>query len=253
LESRKKEVFDYLLNEDPNQNILSLSIKKMSGLNKQFLEPFAQKLRSSEKYSKDPEVMGNLEKIEYLLDNISNLFYEALPEKSLFALNHNDCHPRNILVTGEFEKIFLIDHEYAAYNLIGCDVANYNIENLFYLGKDDWPFYDLYENDFHVLENELYFTRFTNYIDRFASERKEFYKDVEGFDEFIEYFKSKDYYWRCICFSGLLWFVWGINYFDFDEWDNHRSFNYFNFILDRLKGYFIAKELVLNKEINNCI
>ena len=35
--------------------------------------------------------------------------------------------------------------------------------------------------------------------------------------------KSKDYYWRCIVISSLMWFVWGINYLNFDEYVNKTS------------------------------
>jgi len=241
----KKELFDYLLNKDEKQNIVNFTVKKLAELSKVKLEPFAKQIRESDQFKNDKDTLDHLEKIEYYLYNFEEKLYDIFPEKSIIALTHNDAHPLNVLVNQKIDKYFLIDHEFCCFNLVGVDMANYNIENLFFLGADDWPFYIIHESDFSVLSEGLYYNRFKDYIEYFSENRKQEYSEVKNIDEILEYMKSKDYYWRCLAVSGLLWFVWAINYLSYDEFANQKSFSYFHFSIDRLVHiYLIAKEII---------
>jgi len=248
----KKEVFEYLLNKDPKQNIVNFTIKKMRELSKVTLEPFSKKLRESEQFKNDKETLEKLEKIECYLENFEEIIYHIFPEKALIALAHNDAHPLNVLVSNShrFDKFYVIDHEFCCFNLVGIDMANYNVENLFFYGNPEWPYYTIYESDMNILSEDLYYNRFKDYIDFFAEDRKKEYSDVKDIDEILEFMKSKNYYWRCLALSCSLWFVWSINYFNFEDFASKKSFNYFNFSIDRLMQiYRIAKETIEKDEI----
>ncbi len=239
----KREMFDYLNSQDKNQNVVSLTLHKMGSLAKTKLKPFAKKMRESTQFGSDKEALDILGKIEHYLNNIESMLYEIFPEKTIIGLNHCDSHLLNILVTKNFEKVYLIDHEFGCYSLIGMDIANYNIENIFYLGKETWPFFELCD-DLAKLDDDIYYNRFKDYMQYFGREKKEFYREVTDFDGLIEYMSTREYYWRCLAYSGIFWFVWGINYFDFDKFVNKSNFNYFNYVDERLKTYHLAKEII---------
>ena len=244
----KKELFDFLLNQDTNQNIVTLTVQKLKSLAKVVLAPFALKVREGEQFKNDADVLDHLSRVEQYLNDFENILFEILPERSIIAMSHNDCHPLNVLVNKNMEKIFLIDHEFGCFNLVGVDIANYNIENLFFLGAPSWPFYLVLENDFRKLEGEPFFPRFVDYIDAFGKQFKSKYSDVKDFDDIIDYMKTQNYYWRCLATSSLLWFVWSLIYLDYNKFADKSSYNYFNYAIDRLMEIFFIAKSKIGKE-----
>ena len=69
-------------------------------------------------------------------------------------LNHNDLHRKNLIIEKTNSKIFVLDHEYAALNLIGIDIANYLNESIF----DYCPKYKC-EMDKVDIDALIYFTK----------------------------------------------------------------------------------------------
>ncbi len=123
-------------------------------------------------------------------------------------------------------------------------MANYNIENFYSYEKKEWPFYEIIGDKLKLFEDYFY-NLFRDYIMFFGKERKEFFADVKDYNSIIEYMTSRKYYWRCLAFSGIFWFPWSISYFDFNsEFVDKSAFSYFNYVLDRLKTYNLAKEII---------
>ena len=124
------------------KNMYEMCAKSMlTKANKNF-EIFSLKFK--ERFDKmiNSKVILKFQKIKYYLENYKSIFSKIFPKEALFVLNHNDVHRLNFLMQ-EKDRLMLIDHEYAALNLIGIDIVNYIIEANFNYKVKEFPFLSL--------------------------------------------------------------------------------------------------------------
>jgi hypothetical protein len=153
------------------------------------------------------------------------------------VISHNDAHVLNAMTKADYSKVYLFDHEYASYNFLGFDMANYNIESFFILEDQNFPFYKNFITKFEEFGNDIRFDAYIKFIDKFSSEKKHLFEEYTNFDKLIEESKSKEYYFKMISMSALMWFAFGVIYFDFKSIDTKIGFDYFHFAIDRLSVY----------------
>lgn len=233
----KMEFFKFLKIEDKKTNIVNFSLK---------MKPLADKsfTQFKEMYENDPcknesqcNWLEKIEHIEYTLNNLENILFDIFPEKGLFVIGHNDSHPLNILVNSDFSKVVLCDYEYSAYNFIGFDIVNYLIETCYFLSHEKFPFYQFYEEKLENLENDTGYKYFLDFFEIFEKENSEMIETHRNYNELIKVCKTKDYYYRLMGISSVLWFTFAVLYFDYDSIKNQTGYDYFNFSVDRLLIY----------------
>lgn len=121
----------YMSHERINQNIFDMCVKSMYEKATKNFETFSDKCRKNYNKFLKKEIFTKFEKLSHFMKNYHDLFMEVFPKNGLFVLNHNDVHRLNILLAHDKQKAYLLDHEYAAINLIGVDIVNYLIESNF--------------------------------------------------------------------------------------------------------------------------
>jgi thiamine kinase-like enzyme len=243
-----KQIFFEKLKKDSKTNFVNFTLNKMRPLGMksflQFKENFALDVENRPTHIDE----DRLNRIEYLLENLEQVFFEVCPENGILVINHNDAHPLNILHDPENKKIVLCDFEYSTYNLLGFDIANYLIESLFLLQNDGFPFYQYFsksEND--ELKQENYFQIYLEFFDQFESKNQKLFENFKGFNNIIQQCRTREYYYRLIGLSSLFWFVFAVIYFDYDSVKNKTGYDYFNYAMDRVNVYdkFVKKNLQL--------
>lgn len=157
------------------------------------------------------------------------------PEKSFLVLSHNDAHPGNILYHEQTDKIYLIDHEYASYNLFGFDLLDYFIETIYTLDAPEYPFWERFSK-FDEIFTHKYFKIYEEFCNgfflRFGSEMTLTGIDIEKIK--LEVLKE-DYYRRVISISSVYWSVFAAVYLDYEDWRKGQTYNYLSSGLDRYK------------------
>jgi thiamine kinase-like enzyme len=214
-----------------NTNFINFSTKML---------PMA--IKSLEKFKteftwENPVEIENLKEIEHYISNFDEYFYKTTPDRGLMVVSHNDAHVLNAMTKSDYSKVYLFDHEYASYNFLGFDMANYNIESQFILENEIFPFYQNFITDFNEFGNDMRYNAYIKFIDKFAKEKKHLFEGYNNFDILIEETKSKDYYFKMMSMSSLMWFAFGVIYFDFKSIDTKTGFDYFHFCVDRLSVY----------------
>jgi len=127
--------------EDVKKNIYDLATKSMFPKAKKNFQKFSLKFK--ERFDKvlNSKIFLEYKKIKHYLNNYKEIFSHVMPKEGLFVLNHNDVHRLNFL-TLQDDRLMLIDHEYAALNLIGVDFVNYLIETSFNYKAKEFPFFE---------------------------------------------------------------------------------------------------------------
>jgi thiamine kinase-like enzyme len=239
IENNSKEDIYKLLLKDKTTNFINFS-KKMLPMAQQTLEKFKKDFIWD-----DPVEIENLKEIEYYIKNFNEYFYKTLPERGLMVVSHNDAHVLNAMTRADYSKVYLFDHEYASYNFLGFDVANYNIESFFILENEHFPFYQTFITNFEEFGNDMRYNAYVKFIENFAK-NKHLFEAYNKFDILVEKAKSKEYYYRMMSMSSLMWFAFGVIYLDFKSIDNKTGFDYFHFCLDRLSVYSKHFKNILN-------
>jgi thiamine kinase-like enzyme len=232
---KPKDQFWQGLLEDSKTNFLNFTVKKMIPLAQKSLDVFSAIAR--EKCPDDGDMMNKLTEIEYYMQNFEKIFYNCTPEKCQMVLSHNDAHILNIMHKPDFSKIYIFDHEYASYNFLGFDIANYILESQFILEHTEFPFYQFFVKDYDVYNDERLFNCYLNFFDHFINKKGDLFKHLPDFEETIKACRTKDYYFRMMGLSALMWFVFGVIYLDFDSIVGKTGFDYFNYCLDRKSIY----------------
>jgi len=268
----KSEFFSLLLEDTDKLNFIAFTAKKMKGsavkslseFKKRFLEKESEilndnnninnshlngnhniKNNSENLNNKISDFKNKLSIIEYYVENLEDIFYKCCPDQGIFVLSHNDSHLINIMHTKNIDKVYLFDHEYSCYNFMGFDIANYIIENLYYLSDSKHPYYKYFSEDLKTLLNENFFNAYLKFFNLIENKYKTEFKEYPDFEKLMEKAKTKEYYMRVMSLSSIMWSVFAVIYLDFDSVWNKSAYDYFNFAIDRLAIYeqFLKSEL----------
>jgi thiamine kinase-like enzyme len=240
----KKETFWKLLLKDEKTNFLTFTVKRMIPLAQSSLDVFSQKVK--EKFPTDNSMLEKLNEVEYFMHNFEHIFYDCTPDICIMVLSHNDAHILNIMHKPDFSKVYVFDHEYASYNFLGFDIANYIIESQFILEDEAFPYYQFFVKDYDVYKDEGMYECYLKFFDNFVEKKGELFKNYSNFEETISVCKSKEYYYRMMGMSALMWFVFGVIYLDYDTIINKTGYDYFSYCLDRLSIYSKFAKLQLS-------
>jgi thiamine kinase-like enzyme len=233
-----------------SQNMFDMCMKDMLSKAQKNFENFAKKFEK--KYNKflDQEIFAKYEKIKHYVDNYNEIFSKIFPKKGFFVLNHNDVHRLNMLLTNDKEKLFILDHEYSALNLIGIDIVNYMIESNFDYTKKSFPFYEFSPTtEGGDLDFENYFEIFKDFLNKFEMSHADgLFSDEENRVKFQKC-KTFKYFLRLVCVISLFWLLFSVIYCDLEQLNLMKTFDYFGHALDRLfifeKAYTKLKALDL--------
>lgn len=240
----KSELYETLLNHQiPNLFNFSIKLRKIAYesldtfLN-QFIEDknyWIDRDQNDSSIVKYEDIVVNSYKLKEILDKSIELLIEILPSTPLFVLSHNDAHPGNILI--QDRKVYLIDHEYACYNYLGFEIANFLLETIFTLDWYEFPYYKQFES-FDIFYEEKYFglyKQFINmYFDKYDHELKGIYSNYNKVKE--DYLSLKTYI-NLIRASSIYWTIYSIYYIDYTGFKNKSCFDYFNYSLTRFSVY----------------
>jgi len=264
--SRSKSEFFKIMLEDTNKlNFLSFTVNKMklsanNSLN-EFKKNYVAKLAE---LNKEKDIINDcalkdriedfnrkLLTIEFYVENLEDIFYKCCPDQGIFVLSHNDAHLINIMHTKKMDKVILFDHEYSCYNFIGFDIANYIIENLFYLADDKYPFYKFHGEDLKSLLNQDFINSYKKFFSLIENKYYKNFKDYPEYETLIETAKSRDYLMRIMSLSSIMWSIFAVIYLDFESVWNKSAYDYFNYSFDRLSIYdkFLKFELKHETEV----
>jgi thiamine kinase-like enzyme len=233
-----KITFFHKLKQDEKTNFVNFTVNKMLPMGLESMKIFKEKYYSDQE--RDPVLFdeNKLFKMDHILTNFEDYFYDVCPDQGLFVINHNDAHPLNILKSQNFEQIYLCDFEYSSYNLIGFDIANYIIESFFLLTAEIFPFYQTFtQKNFCELSEDRYYNIYLDFFEIFENEHASDFRMFNSFSKLLEKCKTRDYFYRVMGMSSLMWFVFAVIYFNYDSIKSKNAYDYFNFAYDRLDVY----------------
>lgn len=209
-------IFDYA------KKLLVVALKNFEVFKKKFVEYF--KVNEKNEYEEE-----KLKKFENYLNNYKKIFYDLFPKNGVLVLSHNDCHRWNFLVNDIEKKLFIIDHEYAAFNLPGFDLCNYMNENSFYF--DEQGNYKFKEEEIDV---DFYYESYLKFCKHFIEKNSDWCNKSEV-KEFLELMQSKKYYCKLHTITNVFWFLFCVINLDFEnEFSNNKDNHYFQYGYDRL-------------------
>ena len=214
------------------KNIYEMCTKSMLQKAKKNFQKFSHKFK--ERFDKilKKEIFCKYQKLKVCLKNYKEIFNKVFPKKGLLVLNHNDVHRLNFLAFDK-NKLMLIDHEYAALNLIGIDIVNYMMESNFNYKVNESPFFEFTDEKFDL---DKMFEVYLNYLDYYDDQLKscESIQEINK-KELVKECRSKDYFLRLICIVSLLWFLYSIVYLDFSSFEVQKSFDHLLHAFKRLE------------------
>jgi thiamine kinase-like enzyme len=169
-------------------------------------------------------------KIKSYLDEFDTKLNSLRLGTSRLILSHNDLHMGNIAINSEGKVIRIFDYEYACFNVIGFDIANYCIESFFDLEYPRYPYYRLKGHIDNLVKDEKYYLLFLKYITML--------KDLEYVsDDESRQFQTKEYYFRVLGLCSQFWFYMSLMFIDYDGYANKQGFSYIDYSLDRISIY----------------
>ena len=179
-----------------------------------------------------PNKENTQKELNYMLNfsnNLLDIFYSVFPLNGYLTLNHNDTLRLNFLQ--KEDKILIIDHEYGSLNLPGFDIVNYLVESNF----DSSPEYIFVKDD---IDFNKYYNIYLGFLKEFEKSKKHsyFFTSEEGKKQ-LNIYKSYEYFSNLIVLDIILWFVFGLIYFDFNKFVKNEGFNYFKYSYDRIVYY----------------
>jgi len=231
--------------EDVKKNIYDLATKSMFAKAKKNFQKFSSKFK--ERFDKvlNSKIFLEYKKIKHYLNNYKQIFSHVMPKQGLFVLNHNDVHRLNFL-TMENDRLMLIDHEYAALNLIGIDIVNYLIETGFNYKHKEFPFFAHTE----TLDYDKMYEMYLNYMNVFEENIRNREEINEERENLFSQCRTKKYFFQLICVISLFWFIYSLIYLDWSTFEMKSTFDQFHHALKRLSIFEEAYERV---ESNNFI
>jgi thiamine kinase-like enzyme len=210
-----------------SQNMFDMCMKDMYSKAKKNFEKFSRKFEKKFKMVND-EVFVKFEKIKFYINNYHEVFSKIFPSNGLLVLCHNDVHRLNLLLTNDKEKMFILDHEYAALNQIGNDIVNYMIESNFDYTLKDYPYFQFSAEEINF---EKYFEIFKNFLNKFECAHSNLDEDNR---KKIEKMKTMNYFLRVVCVISLFWLLYSVIYCEFESFIGQKTFDYYQHALDRI-------------------
>ena len=228
------------------QNIYDMCTKTMLKKATKNFKIFSHKFKERVDKIIDKKLLSNFMKLEDYLKNYKKVFNDVIPKEGLLVLNHNDVHRLNFLAIDK-SKLMLIDHEYAALNLIGIDILNYMIESNFNYKENSFPFFSFSEDK---LDYEKMFDVYHQYLDQYQNLIKETQLiDKKKQYELLNQYRSRDHFLRLVCLISLLWFIYSIINLDFESFSAKSTFDQFLHAIKRLE-IFEKTYRMINTEIS---
>ena len=222
------------------KNIYDMCTKNMFQKATKNFQKFSNKFKERFDKIMDKEIYSNFKKLKIYLKNYKEMFKKVFPKEAFLVLNHNDVHRLNILAFDK-SKLMLIDHEYAALNLIGIDMVNYMIEANFNYKVKEHPFFEFSE----TLDYEKMFETYLQYLEEYEQHLISS-KKLENEQERVLFSKckTKEYFFKLVCVISLFWFIYSIIYLDFSTFELQNFFDYFLHGIKRLEIFENAYSMV---------
>ena len=224
--------------KDINNNIFTKCMKNMLKIAENKVKIFSENYKKE--YSKEEYIDGynNLDKFEYYIKNFKKIFLKYFPSEGFLVLSHNDIHKLNILKRKDDNKLFLLDNEYAFFNLPGLDISNYLNESTF-----------LYENGYSFANEKIdfdkYFEIYKLYINKFIENHK-FLNDSNFGKNFLDLIKTKKYYIKLHQITNLFWLLYCGIYLNFNNWKNDPNDYYYHHFIHRFQYIEIGEKILSN-------
>ena len=222
-----------------HNNIFDMSLNNLYEKALKSFTIFAEKFKSTVEYAANSSLYKDFEKMELFMNNFKFLFMSVFPKKGNMILNHNDLHRTNLIIEKTNSKIFVLDHEYAALNLIGIDIANYLNESIF-------DYSPKYKCDMDKIDIDHYYDIYLQYVDKFENANPELNETEKG-RELLDEIKTKKYYLNLHGVINAFWVLYCMIYLNFDNFTQNKGFNYFQHGLDRI-AYFENILTKINEE-----
>ena len=222
-----------------HNNIFDMSLNNLYEKALKSFTIFAEKFKSTVEYAANSSLYKDFEKMELFMNNFKFLFMSVFPKKGNMILNHNDLHRKNLIIEKTNSKIFVLDHEYAALNLIGIDIANYLNESIF-------DYSPKYKCDMDKIDIDHYYDIYLQYVDKFENANPELNETEKG-RELLDEIKTKKYYLNLHGVINAFWVLYCMIYLNFDNFTQNKGFNYFQHGLDRI-AYFENILTKINEE-----
>jgi thiamine kinase-like enzyme len=245
----KRQYFNILLNDQTNYNCIAYLVRLFKPLAIESFNKFKLDVEA-DKESITQEFRENLTILEKYIDNFDKLMYDFCPDKAIMVLSHNDSHCLNILANKHYSSIMLVDHEYGYFNFFGYDIINYILESMFCLSDDKFPFYQFLIKDFNFLNIDSTFDIYLRFLNYFKDKYGHLFTKYPNFDQLFEMACTKDYYWKVLGTNCLFILLFAILYFDYPSIKNKSGYDYFHYIVDRMKAFEFASKSIsydLNK------
>ena len=219
-----------------NQNIYDMCTGTM--LNKAIINfsKFSEDVYSKLSRSKDVEFFIKFDLFTETIENYQSDFAAIFPKDGLLVLNHNDVHRLNILQKTN-DELMILDHEYAALNLIGSDIVNYLIESSFDYTLKVYPFYEF---DSNAINFKKFYEIFLMFLEKFESYHQEDLKNEDIVNKFNA-IKNYQYFLKLVCVISHFWFLYGIIYLDLEKLTKKNKFDYMEHSINRLHIFNLAK------------
>ena len=242
LKYENKEILSTALLNDELPNIFNFS-KKLRDMAHNSYISFLKDFNNDKNFwienGEYDAIFKKVEKIDHILCNSLKELIQCLPELPILVLSHNDAHPGNILI--KENKVFLIDHEYACYNYLGFEVANFLLESIFTLDWHEFPFFKQFES-FEIFKSDKFFNIYLNFINSYF----DIYEDSLrsngiNVDKLKNEYSEKNTYYNLIGASSIYWTLYAIFYLDYESFKTKTNFDYFNYSLNRYSAYEFFK------------
>ena len=227
------------INTKISNNIFDMSLNHLYEKAMKSFTIFAEMFKSTIIKATNNSLWEDFEKMELFMNNFKFLFMSVFPKKGNMILNHNDIHRKNLIIEKTNSKIFVLDHEYAALNLIGIDIANYLNESIF-------DYSPKYKSDMDKIDIDHYYDIYLQYVDKFENANPELNETEKG-RELLDEIKTKKYYLNLHGVINAFWVLYCMIYLNFDNFTQNKGFNYFQHGLDRI-AYFENILTKINEE-----
>ena len=214
------------INTKISNNIFDMSLNHLYEKAMKSFTIFAEMFKSTIIKATNNSLWEDFEKMELFMNNFKFLFMSVFPKKGNMILNHNDLHRKNLIIEKTNSKIFVLDHEYAALNLIGIDIANYLNESIF-------DYSPKYKCDMDKIDIDHYYDIYLQYVDKFENANPELNETEKG-RELLDEIKTKKYYLNLHGVINAFWVLYCMIYLNFDNFTQNKGFNYFQHGLDRI-------------------
>ena len=246
-------IYEYIINENNRQitinqitessnikniqSIYELSIKKMLPKARETFEEFTKVF--NEKFDasnqKNLEILSYYKKIEKYIKNYEKYFHSFFPQKGFLIFNHNDMELSNVLYNSTNKNMCIIDHEYAALNIIGFDIGNLFNKNCFIPSGDSTP--DILKEN--LIDIDLFYSFYNKYLDIFVE------KVGNKIKNYVNSIRNKEYYCKLHILSNLFWLLFCCIKLDYDnEFEIENKTKFLKYGNDRIRVIEIMEEKI---------